>query len=85
MDDEQFDNMKKTNEAFARNSEGDDLIKIAESDVAFHELIYMATGNKRLIQIINNLREQMYRYRLEYIKDKTTHERLCLLYTSRCV
>ena len=76
MDDEQFDNMKKTNEAFARNSEGDDLIKIAESDVAFHELIYMATGNKRLIQIINNLREQMYRYRLEYIKDKTTHERL---------
>ena len=76
MDEEQLDNLKKANEAFARNSEGDDLIKIAESDVAFHEHIYMATGNKRLIQIINNLREQMYRYRLEYIKDKTTHERL---------
>ena len=27
-------------------------------------------GNKRLIQMINNLREQMYRYRLEYIKDE---------------
>ncbi len=27
------------------------------------------TNNDRLIQIINNLREQMYRYRLEYIKD----------------
>ena len=36
----------------------------------------MATGNKRLIQMINNLREQMYRYRLEYIKDKSTHARL---------
>ena len=44
--------------------------------MAFHEIIYNATGNKRLIQIINNLREQMYRYRLEYIKDKSSHERL---------
>jgi len=42
---------------------------IAEADEQFHELIYKATGNKRLVQILNNLREQMYRYRLEYIKD----------------
>ena len=44
--------------------------------MAFHEIIYNATGNKRLIQIINNLRDQRYRYRLEYIKDKYSHERL---------
>ena len=25
--------------------------------------------NQKLVQILNNLREQMYRYRLEYIKD----------------
>ena len=31
------------------------------------------TDNARLIQIINNLREQMYRYRLEYVKDARTH------------
>ena len=42
---------------------------IAEADEQFHELIYKATGNNRLVQILNNLREQMYRYRLEYIKD----------------
>ena len=76
MDEEQLDNLKKANEAFARNSEGDDLIKIAESDVAFHEHIYMATGNKRLIQIINNLREQMYRYRVEYLKDENNYPTL---------
>ena len=76
MDEEQLDNLKKANEAFARNSEGDDLIKIAESDVAFHEHIYMATGNKRLIQIINNLREQMYRYRVEYLKEEQTRNLL---------
>lgn len=43
---------------------------IAEADEAYHDIIYNATGNKRLIQMINNLREQMYRYRLEYIKDE---------------
>lgn len=39
----------------------------------FHEIIYEATGNKRLIQILNNLREQMYRYRVEYLKDYNSH------------
>ena len=43
---------------------------MTERDVDFHEVIYQATGNQRLVQIINNLREQMYRYRLEYIKDE---------------
>ena len=33
----------------------------------------MGTGNTRLVQILNNLREQMYRYRLEYVKDARTH------------
>ncbi len=45
-------------------------MEIAEADEAYHDIIYNATGNKRLIQMINNLREQMYRYRLEYIKDE---------------
>lgn len=76
MTEKNFEELEAANVTFAKNSEGDDLIKIAESDVAFHEIIYMATGNNRLIQMINNLREQMYRYRLEYIKDKSSHERL---------
>ena len=76
MNDGDYKQLREANELFAKDSEGDDLIKIAEADVAFHEIIYMATGNKRLIQMINNLREQMYRYRLEYIKDKSTHARL---------
>ena len=46
------------------------LVKLAEADVAFHEVIYQASDNKRLNQVLNNLREQMYRYRLEYIKDE---------------
>lgn len=76
MNDDDYKQLTEANKLFAKDSEGDDLIKITEADVAFHELMYMATGNKRLIQMINNLREQMYRYRLEYIKDKSTHARL---------
>lgn len=46
-----------------------DAMNIAETDERYHDVIYQATGNSRLVQILNNLREQMYRYRLEYIKD----------------
>lgn len=46
-----------------------DAMAIAESDERYHDIIYYGTGNARLVQILNNLREQMYRYRLEYIKD----------------
>ena len=49
---------------------------IASADVGFHDIIYKSTGNNRLIQILNNIREQMYRYRLEYIKDIDSWKRL---------
>lgn len=47
---------------------------MAKADVAFHDIIIKATGNERLIMIINNLGEQMYRYRFEYIKDETKRD-----------
>ena len=48
----------------------------AQADVDFHEIICEATGNRRLIQILNNIREQIYRYRLENLKDKNSHHNL---------
>lgn len=57
-------------EAFAQAVKTGEIMTIAESDEHFHEVIYAATANSRLVQIVNNLREQMYRYRLEYIKDE---------------
>ena len=53
-----------------------DFSKIAKTDVAFHDIIVAATRNMRLSQMVNNLAEQMYRYRFEYIKDSTQHKRL---------
>ncbi len=53
-----------------------DLTELAEADVAFHDIIYRATFNRRLIQILNNLREQMYRFRVEYLKDPAVRSKL---------
>ena len=50
--------------------------KIAQADVALHDVIVQATGNQRLIQLVNNLSEQMYRYRFEYIRDSSQHDTL---------
>ena len=35
-----------------------------------HDIIFIASRNNRLMQMMNNLAEQMYRYRFEYIKDE---------------
>ena len=72
----QIEEMKQAAQVFKESLSGDDVTRIAEADVAFHDAINMATDNQKLIQILNNLREQMYRYRFEYIKDSSQHERL---------
>lgn len=54
----------------------EDITVVAEADVAFHDVIYLATDNERLISLLNNFREQMYRYRVEYLKKKECHEKL---------
>lgn len=67
---EQREELKRAYRSFSSSIENKDLIGIAQKDEAFHDVIYHATQNQKLEQMINNLREQMYRYRLEYIKDK---------------
>lgn len=42
---------------------------IAKADVEFHSVIYNATNNTRLINMVNDFSQQMYRYRLEHIKE----------------
>lgn len=69
MDEEEIARLGRTQREFAEAIENGDAMRIAESDEAYHNIIYQGTGNVRLVQILNNLREQMYRYRLEYIKD----------------
>lgn len=49
---------------------------IVEGDEAFHNTIYKISQNQKLINIAQNLREQVYRYRVEYVKDFSYHEKL---------
>ena len=45
-----------------------DVKQIAQTDMEFHEVIYQTADNPKLVSLLNNLREQMYRYRVEYLK-----------------
>jgi DNA-binding GntR family transcriptional regulator len=76
MLDEDLDRLGKACENFNVAVATKDTRKIAEADVEFHDIIVQSTGNARLIQLVNNLSEQMYRYRFEYLKDETTHDAL---------
>lgn len=71
-----LNDLRKNLDEFKEAIKGDDVTHLAEKDVAFHDIIFASTKNERLIQLLNNLREQMYRYRVEYLKDPETHEQL---------
>lgn len=70
------ENLVKACKAFDDAVKTGDATLIARADVEFHDIIIGATGNDRLVAMLNNLAEQMYRYRFEYIKDETQHAKL---------
>ena len=74
--DEQIQDLKDAAEEFKESLKDGDITRIAEAAVKFHDVIYMATDNQKLIQLLNNLREQMYRYRVEYLKRSDFHQQL---------
>lgn len=74
--DEELEKLGEAVQEFEESITNADLSALAEADVKFHEIIYQATHNQRLVQIINNIREQMYRYRIEYLKDVESRKRL---------
>lgn len=76
MDQEALENLYRACENFREAVKTKDTRKMAEADVIFHDMIVASTGNKRLMQLVSNLSEQMYRYRFEYLKDATSHEML---------
>ncbi len=73
ISDEALEALKEACDGFEEAVKSGDVKKIAQADVAFHDIIVKATGNQRLVQLVNTLSEQMYRYRFEYIKDVSQH------------
>ena len=76
MTEEQLEELWNAAKNFEATMAEGNLVKLAEADVAFHEVIYKSSDNRRLNQVLNNLREQIYRYRVEYLKDEETRNLL---------
>ena len=73
---EQIRELEQAAEQFKKTLKSNDITEIAEADVRFHDIIYLATDNQKLILLLNNLREQMYRYRIEYLKRADNYSQL---------
>lgn len=74
--DEQIEELKETEKEFEESVKKNDLVQIAEMDEKFHFTIYNAAQNDKLKEILTNLRENMYRYRMEYAKNKDSRDQL---------
>ena len=74
--DEEIEELKVAAKEFEDALKTGDVTVYAEADVKFHDIIYRTTDNQRLIQLLYNLREQMYRYRVEYLKRDDSHDTL---------
>ena len=68
ISDEMLITLEEKKKAFENSLETKDVKIIADADISFHDVIYEATGNPKLIALLSNLREQIYRYRVEYLK-----------------
>ncbi len=69
MDDRAFLKLQLAIAEYSYAAKNKDLEMMIEKDVEFHEIIVGATQNDKLIQIFNNLREQVNRYRITYLKN----------------
>lgn len=76
MTPEQFKTIKTCAEEFDSRRMESDYRLAAELDEAFHNAIYDAAGNDKLIHILSNLRIQMFRFRAEYLKSIKHREKI---------
>ena len=76
MTPEQLEKLAAALKRFEESIKSQDVAQIAQADVVFHDAIYVAADNPKLMTLLNNLREQMYRYRVEYLKDGSAYPKL---------
>ena len=73
---EQMNRLMDTKKEFERILASGEVKEIADVDVKFHDIIYEATDNAKLVYLLNNLREQLFRYRVEYLKNPENYPAL---------
>jgi DNA-binding GntR family transcriptional regulator len=60
---EELETLERSLLLVVESADQNDLKGIVSTDTDFHDIIYKASRNERLIQIVNNLREQIQRFR----------------------
>ncbi len=73
---EELEKLEKATKDFEKALGTGDIKQIADADIEFHDIIYQASRNPKLVNILNNLREQIYRYRIQYLKDEKNYTNL---------
>jgi DNA-binding GntR family transcriptional regulator len=76
ISDEEIKELKHVQDQFVNYVEKENLQGSIKKDVEFHDIIYRSSRNDKLIQISNNLREQVQRFRVIYIKDASSTREL---------
>lgn len=61
--------LKRVLASFEKNFKAANIEGMISDDIKFHEIIYAASKNERLQHIMNNLREQVMRFRIIYLKE----------------
>ena len=74
IDEEGKERLKRACMEFKEAIDTKHVQNIVDGDVKFHDVIFGLTQNERLINLAHNLREQVYRYRVEYVKDFSYHD-----------
>ena len=74
--DQAIEELRTAEAEFETAVDSGDLVSIAEADEKFHFIIYNAAGNDKLREILNSLKENMYRYRMEYAKNRDVRSEL---------
>lgn len=80
---EQIEELKTAAEEFEKavksyTGSENDIVLMAKKDELFHAILTEATGNMRLKSLVNNLSEQMYRYRFVYLMNEESHSKLVI-------
>lgn len=73
---EELEQLKAACEHFEAETKKGNANRVAQADVALHDIILAASRNEKLVQMIGNFSQQMYRYRLEYVKEEAHYETL---------
>lgn len=68
MNPEQLLKLKEVERQFEQACADKDVEAVVDMDEEFHNIIFSSTENVKLIQLFNNLRIQLYRYRMAHVK-----------------